>query len=229
VELAGRPLLFWQLQTLAAAGVGDLAVVCGYQSEQVKALAETGPTPFIAVENSRWADTNMLSSLLCAAEWAGGEECLISYSDIVYSVRHVRALMGDSRPLALTYDADWERLWRFRNDGDPLLDAETFREEGGLLREIGARPENLDQVRGQYMGLLKLTSEGWKIWLERCDSLGSDVDHIDMTGFLRLMLADGLAVGAVSVHGAWCEVDSDRDLDIYEKALTAGTFSHDWR
>ena len=229
VELASKPLLFWQLEALAAAGANDLAVVCGYQSEQIKALATDAALPFTPLENLRWAETNMLSSLLCAAPWAGGQECLVSYSDIVYPARHVRALLADVRPIALTYDMDWETLWRLRNEGDPLADAETFRAEDGLLKEIGAKPQNLDQVRGQYMGLLKLSAEGWKIWLDRCAALGQAVDRTDMTGFLRLLLADDIDIGAVAVDGAWCEVDSDRDLELYENALAEGFFSHDWR
>lgn len=229
VELAGRPLLFWQLAALAEASVDEVAVVGGYHCEQIAALAASAPMPFALLENSRWAETNMLSSLLCAADWAGGGDCLISYSDIAYPAGHLLALRRDPRPVALTYDTDWERLWRLRNDDQPLADAETFRQEGGLLREIGARPRSLAQVQGQYMGLLKLTAVGWKIWLDRCGALGPAVDRTDMTGFLRLLLADGVEIGAVAVEGAWCEVDSDQDLERYEAALAAGSFSHDWR
>lgn len=229
VELAGQPLLFWQLAALAEAGATDAAVVCGYQSGQIKALADKGPLKFQPLENPDWASTNMLSSLLCAADWAGGEECVISYSDIVYPARHVRALVTNDSPVALTYDHDWEKLWRLRTEGRPLNDAETFREEGGRLLEIGGKPQSLDQVRGQYMGLIKLTGDGWRLWLDRCAALGPDVARTDMTGFLRLLLADNVFIGAVPVDGAWCEVDTDRDLELYEAALDAGNFSHDWR
>jgi choline kinase len=138
-------------------------------------------------------------------------------------------LAASHHQVALSYDKDWQKLWSLRNNGNPLEDAETFLAEDDLLLEIGAKPQNLEQVRGQYMGLLKLTPEGWHIWLDRCRSLDSAVDTTDMTGFLRLLLADGVQIGAVPVDGAWCEVDNERDLALYEAALAAGTFSHDWR
>ncbi|UQZ91343.1 hypothetical protein C4J81_18775 (plasmid) [Deltaproteobacteria bacterium Smac51] len=228
-ELAARPLLYWQLEALSQAGAGEIAVVSGYQSGKIKELAGSGPAPFTALENVRWAETNMLASLLCAADWAGGEECLISYSDIVYPAAHARQLMGDKNPVALTYDLQWEKLWSLRSGGDPLFDAETFRAEGGLLKDIGLKPQSLDEVRGQYMGLLKLTATGWRIWLETCRAMGQAVDRTDMTGFLRKLLAEGVKIGAVPVSGAWCEVDTDGDLEKYEAALAAGNFSHDWR
>lgn len=228
VELAGRPLLSWQLQALSQAGANDIAVVCGYKSEMIKALAG-GETPFTPIENARWAETNMLASLWAAFGWAAGEECLISYSDIAYPSRHVTRLMACRLPIALTYDNEWEKLWRFRQGGNPLDDAETFRETGGVLEDIGRRPQSLDEVRGQYMGLLKVTPEGWATWRAKCESLGPRLDTTDMTGFLGLLLRDGAKIGAVAVQGAWCEVDSESDLELYEAALAKGTFSHDWR
>ncbi|MDR2605621.1 MAG: phosphocholine cytidylyltransferase family protein [Desulfovibrio sp.] len=229
VVLAGRPLLFWQSAALAAAGVDRIAVVLGYRGDMVRSLVPELPVPCVTLENPRWATTNMLSTLHCAAAWIDGEECVISYSDIVYPAGHVRALMSAEQPVALTYDRQWERLWRLRNNGNPLEDAETFQEKNGLLQEIGGKPDNVDQVRGQYMGLLKLTSEGLRIWFDRCRALGTAADLTDMTGFLRLLLSEGAQIGAVPVDGAWCEVDSGGDLECYETALRDGTFSHDWR
>jgi choline kinase len=227
--LAGQPLLFWQLSALASAGADPVAVVVGYRGDMIEAAALDLPVSFVTIENPRWSETNMLATLLCAAAWIGAEECLISYSDIVYPARHIRALMSAAHPIALTYDRRWERLWSLRNNGNPLEDAETFREDNGILLEIGDKPESLDQIRGQYMGLLKLTPEGLGIWFDRCRALGAAVDTTDMTGFLRILLSDGIPVGAVPVDGAWCEVDSDKDLELYEAALHNGTFSHDWR
>jgi choline kinase len=229
IELAGCPLLFWQLSALSSAGADTVAVIVGYRGAMITELIPEAPMSFMTLENPRWAQTNMLSTLLYAADWAAGEDCLISYSDIVYPARHVKALKAAGLPIALTYDREWETLWRLRNNGNPLQDAETFREEEGLLKEIGGRPKELSQVQGQYMGLLKLTSEGWSLWLDHCRILGAAVDTTDMTGFLRLLLADGVRIETVPVDGAWCEVDSGKDLDIYEAALANKTFGHDWR
>ncbi len=37
MELAGRPLLDWQLDALARAGIDDVSVVTGYRAEQIAA------------------------------------------------------------------------------------------------------------------------------------------------------------------------------------------------
>jgi choline kinase len=226
--IAGKPLLFWQLEALDRAGVDDLAVVCGYRSETIAALVDAAPVRFDVLTNPCWAETNMLSTLYCAADWAVGGECVVSYSDILYPADHVRALMAAAQPLAITYDTEWEDLWRLRQE-DPLTDAETFRQEGGRLLEIGAKPESLDQVQGQYMGLIKIDPEGWRVMRRRREELGERLNKTDMTSFLGGLLSEGVEIGAVAVAGRWCEVDSEKDLRAYEAALETGTWGHDWR
>lgn len=103
----------------------------------------------------------MVSSLACAAEWLRDGLCLVSYSDIFYNARAVMALMESPASLAVTYAANWRALWE-RRIGDPLVDAETFRmNPNGTLAEIGNKPKTVEEVEGQYMGLLLFTPKGW--------------------------------------------------------------------
>lgn len=232
VELAGKPLLHWQLSALRRAGINRILVVRGYLAGRIQASAATGS--FETAENPRWEQTNMLSTLLCADEFArkgfalGVERLIVSYSDIVYHSGHVCALLSCPNDIAITYDTEWEALWRLRF-GDPLLDAETFRQENGLLREIGGKPGSLTDIHGQYMGLLSFNQAGWNTMMQLCAELGEDVDKMDMTGFLRLLLSKSIEVGAAPVAGKWCEADSGADLQVYENALARGDWPHDWR
>lgn len=228
VELGGRPLLFWQLAALREAGVSDIAVVCGYKGEQLIELSarEGG---FTCVMNPRWESGNMVSSLLCATAWAQGDECVVSYSDILYPADHARALLACREPLALTYDTLWEKLWSLRF-ADPLDDAETFREQSGLLREIGGKTRDPADIQGQYMGLFRLRPEGWRAVEALCSRQGVEVEKLDVTSMLRLLLERGLPIGAVPVAGRWCEVDNGDDLALYRRLLAeGGGWSHDWR
>ena len=50
---------------------------------------------------------------------------------------------------------------------DPLLDAETFKlSSDGSLLEIGNKPRNVEEVEGQYMGLLRFSPRGWSEFLK---------------------------------------------------------------
>lgn len=212
VELRGKALLDWQLDALRQAGIDTLGIVTGYKRAL---LTGRDLTEF---HNPRWAETNMVSSLACAQEWLQAEPCIVSYSDIFYSFAAVQSLMTCRAPLAVTYDPNWLRLWTKRF-GDPLLDAETFLlSADNTLREIGNRPRSVDEVQGQYMGLLRFTPEGWAEVLRIRSGLSAkQCDTMHMTGTLQMIIEAGrVAVTAVPYAGEWGEVDSAEDLTIYQ-------------
>jgi choline kinase len=212
VELKGKALLDWQLEALMDAGITDIAIVTGYKREL---LANRGLVEFY---NSRWAETNMVSSLACAQEWLRVEPCIVSYSDIFYSPIAVKCLMDCHASLAVTYDPNWLELWTQRF-GDPLLDAETFRlTTEHTLAEIGNKPKSVDEVQGQYMGLLRFTPKGWAEVLRIRSTLTSvQCDNMHMTGTLQKVIDSGrLAINAVPYTGEWGEVDFVDDLDAYQ-------------
>jgi choline kinase len=212
VELRGKPLLEWQLESLRAAGISDIAVVTGYKREL---LAERGLSEF---HNPRWAETNMVSSLACAESWLQGEPCIVSYSDIFYSPVAVQSLINSDATLAVTYDPNWLQLWTERF-GDPLLDAETFRLTAThTLAEIGNKPQSVDDVQGQYMGLLRFTPEGWaEVVRLRAELSPQQRDSMHMTNTLQRVIDAGrVPIEAVAYTGEWGEVDSSEDLSVYQ-------------
>ncbi|WP_426206658.1 phosphocholine cytidylyltransferase family protein [Pseudomonas sp. TWP3-1] len=212
VELRGKPLLEWQLESLRAAGISEIAVVTGYKRAL---LADKGLSEF---HNPRWAETNMVASLACAEAWLAGQPCIVSYSDIFYSPTAVQSLMTNQASLAVTYDPNWLALWTQRF-GDPLLDAETFRlNSDQTLAEIGNKPQTVDEVEGQYMGLLRFTPEGWaEVVRLRSELTPSQCDQMHMTNTLQRVIDAGrVPIEAVPYTGEWGEVDSSEDLSAYQ-------------
>ena len=214
VELHGRPLLEWQLAALRGAGIEQIAIVTGYKREL---LSNRGLVEF---HNPRWAETNMVASLACAQEWLRSEPCIVSYSDIFYEASAPHLLMETIAELAVTYDPNWRVLWESRFE-DPLSDAETFKMDGQrVLLEIGQKPTQIEDVQGQYMGLLRFTPAAWG----KVESLLTTPDarlrdKLDMTGMLQCLIAGhGAKILALPYSECWGEVDSAEDLAVYEKS-----------
>lgn len=208
VKLNGKPLLEWQLGAIRQAGINEIAVVTGYKREL---LASFGLVEF---HNPRWADTNMVSSLACATEWLKTESCLVSYSDIFYDASAVSALMDCAASLAVTYDLNWQELWERRFE-DPLVDAETFRlNSNGTLAEIGNKPKTIEEVEGQYMGLLRFTPVGWEeVARIRSGLQQLERDRMHMTATLQKVIDAGyIEILGVPYRGRWGEVDTESDL-----------------
>jgi choline kinase len=216
VEMAGRSLLDLQIAALRGGGASDIAAVRGYRGDK---LEGRGLTLF---DNPRWAATNMIVSLRCAATWLRASPCLVSYSDIFYPAETVRRLIASPGDLLLSYDPNWLDLWKARFD-DPLSDAEAFRLDGRRLIEIGGRANSVGEIEGQYMGLLKFTPIGWEQMEGHLAALApAVVDKLDVTGLLSRLIAAGVAVHAVPTAPGWGEVDSETDLAYYAEKIATG-------
>jgi choline kinase len=225
--IAGKTLLQWQLESLRAAGISDILVVRGYRMEML-----TGD--FKTVENLCWEQTNMAASLTCAEEWLASGPMIVSYSDIVYHPDHIRVLGSSKASVAITADRLWLDLWRLRTN-DPLADAEKFREREGFLLEIGGKPATVEEIQGQYMGLLFFQPSGWTELHEVYRRLNREKQaRLDMTAWLNLALEESIAINIRYVEGRWCEVDCQNDLIAYERKLRRvdsayESWTHDWR
>ena len=221
---AGRTLLEWQLDALYAADIRDIAVVRGYRAETIN------PLDCILFDNPHWAVTNMVSTLTYASQWLERYDCIVSYSDIVYHPKILGCLSTHPGDIVISYDKEWLSLWSERFES-PLDDAETFRiQNSGTLEAIGARAKSAYDIQGQYMGLLKITPFGWHRVKGILDHLSKDqCDRLDMTSMLQLLIESGMHIDTSPTNGRWCEVDSEKDLRIYEKNLTNPNWLHDWR
>jgi L-glutamine-phosphate cytidylyltransferase len=218
VELHGRPLLERQVAALTRGGVEEVAVVRGYRRDM---LAFQGLAHF---DNPRWAETNMVCSLAAAREWLRSGPVIVSYADIFYRAELVRRLVAAPGALVISYDRSWRELWS-RRFADPLADAETFRIDGtGRLLEIGGKTTRIEDIGGQYMGLLKFTPEAWRIIETSLESMEDAArDRLDMTSLLRrLLAAHALPIATLPTDGQWGEIDNPSDVELYETMLGAG-------
>ena len=207
--LHGKSLIQWQLDALRSAGIHDISIVRGY-------LAESFDFDLHYFDNPRWSETNMVLSLAAAEPWLREDSCIISYSDIVYSADSVARLRESDGDIVITYDPSWRQLWELRFD-DPLSDAETFRLQGDRVVEIGGRANTIEEIEGQYMGLLKFTPKGWSAMSSFLRRHSSEVqDRMDMTTLLRGAIENGIELLSVPIEDRWYEVDTDSDRQKYE-------------
>jgi L-glutamine-phosphate cytidylyltransferase len=218
VELEGKSLLDRQLAALRRGGVEEIAIVRGYRAET---LNVPGLSYF---ENERWAQTNMVMSLAAAAEWLRSGPVIVSYADIFYRGELVRALADTAGALVISYDRAWRQLWT-RRFADPLSDAETFRiDSGGNLLEIGGKTTRIEDIEGQYMGLLKFTPAAWSAVEALLAPLDPPIrDRLDMTGLLRrLLAAKTIPITTLGTEGQWGEIDNPGDVVLYQSLIREG-------
>lgn len=213
VEVDGISLLERQLAVLRSEGVDSVTLIGGYRAEMLKR-----PDATLRL-NPRFHETNMVWTLFSAEDELQGD-LVLAYGDIVYSRDVLRALLASTADIAVAIDLDWELYWRERNE-DPLDDAETLRmDSDGHILEIGQKPTSLEQIEGQYMGLMKFSPAGLRTLREAfyqaraAGSIrGKSPEKAYMTDLLQLLVDQGNDLLAVKVHGGWVEVDTVGDLE----------------
>lgn len=214
--LAGRPLLDWQRDALAAAGLSRRWLIVGHRAECI--VPQPGETLLAGCPEGGPIDSLWQ---LPAGELQRG--FLMSYGDIVYRPQVVDAVQRAGGDIVIAADRQWHALWSLRFD-DPLADAERFRWDGRRVLAIGGRAARADDIEAQFIGLLKCSSRGVAL-LGALRRAGDDT-----TRLLARAIDAGVAVYAVGIDGGWCEVDSRSDLARYRVRLRArARWTHDWR
>jgi L-glutamine-phosphate cytidylyltransferase len=212
VEIKGVSLIDRQLAVLKSEGLDNIMMIGGYKSEMLERYG------IKLRSNPRYFETNMVWTLFCAEDELDGD-VVVSYGDIVYSQEILKALLESKADIAVTIDKEWEHYWRARNE-DPLDDAETLKlRENGTIKEIGRTPKSLDEIEGQYMGLMKFSAKGVvkikKIFhkaVKNRELQGKSVENSYMTDLLQSVIDSGFPIQAVPIFGGWIEVDTVDDL-----------------
>ena len=218
VKLCNKTLLERQISTLRANGISDIAVVTGYLGEQIKKLG------FNCFHNSDYSSTNMVYSIFKALPFLEKKgDLLISYGDIIYEQSNLKKIINSNAAINVMVDMEWLRYWKLRFS-NPLSDAESLiLDDDCSIKELGLKTQNYNNIQGQYIGLIKIREDKVKDFIKFYNDLGKnspssvfDFSNMFLTEFIQLLIDSGWEVKATCIRGGWLEVDSYKDLKIYE-------------
>lgn len=212
-KIGSLSLLERQIASITTAGIKDISIVTGYLAEELSGLNLT------KYHNQNWQSTNMVMSLMEADDLLTNYECIVSYSDIFYETNAISMLVKSNFQTAITYDPKWLEKWSQRYE-NPLEDAETFRiQDNQLLIEIGNKPNTIEEVAGQFMGLIKISPGEWnkiKNYFYKQDE--QIRKQIQLTHLLNGLIQNQIIeIAGIPFTGIWGEIDTKKDLEFYEK------------
>ena len=216
VELAGKSLLEHQLDTLSECGITDIHVIGGYYADQLV------NAKYKLHQNYNYNNSNMVHTLFVAMEeLTGREDIIISYGDIVYQKNVLQKLIDLDAPISLVIDRAWLSYWKTRME-DPLTDLETLKlDNTNKIIEIGKKPQNLSEIDGQYIGLIKVNAQfvtklknTWQNMDKDILYDGKDYDNMYMTSYLQMLINLGWDIRATFIENGWAEIDCLADLDV---------------
>jgi choline kinase len=212
IPFAGKSLIKWQVEALAANGITDIAVVTGFKTEMVEAeLAQMQGVTARALFNPFYHVADNLGSCWMAREEMAGEFIILN-GDTLVAPEIVGRLVGNaSAPITVTVDV------KDSYDADDMK----VQREGDRLLAIG-KTLSAEQANAESIGMLAFSAEGGARFRSRVEMMMRTSAGVS-NWYLKAidMLAPEGIVGTVSIEGLpWAEVDFPQDLEIAE-ALAA--------
>jgi L-glutamine-phosphate cytidylyltransferase len=212
IKLKGKTLLERVVENFNENKIIKIHVVTGYKKNKII-------LPSIKkIFNRKWNRSSIMTSLLCCNKILRKNNCIISYSDILYTKKNIEALKKMKGDICLLSNNNWKKIWkqRFTN---PLSDLETFKVKNNQLTSIGEKPLNTKDIQGQYMGLIKITPNGWKKMVKHIDIYyNNKINHLDITNFLSTFIKNKKnKVFVKKINSWWFEIDNQKDLMVAKK------------
>ncbi|MCA9321293.1 MAG: phosphocholine cytidylyltransferase family protein [Planctomycetes bacterium] len=203
LEVAGRPIVQWQVDTLLEAGIKDVMVVVGHGAEKVEALMKPYGARVRCLYNPFHAVSDNLASCWVARNEMDGDFILLN-GDTLFEVSVVRRLLEAERAINVTIDRK------------PIYDADDMKVhvQGDRLMNIGKTlsPEKSD---AEAIGMILFRRPGALAFREALDRAMRRPDGLKHW-YLKVVDAMAAAddvVGVCSIEGMrWAEVDTRDDL-----------------
>jgi len=212
VKFKGKTLLERVIENFNENKIKKIHVVTGYKRNKI-----TLPN-IKKIFNLKWNRSSIMTSLLCCNKILKKKNCIISYSDILYTKKDIEVLKKMKGDISLLSNNNWKKLWKQRFV-DPLSDLETFKLKNNQLINIGEKPKSIKDIQGQYMGLMKITPNGWKKIVKHIDIYYKNkINHLDITNFLSTYVRNKKnKIFVKKVNTSWYEIDNQKDLIVAKK------------
>lgn len=205
IEVDESTILDHQLEALRMAGIYDVAIVVGYEKEQiidhVKQRSRSNQQKIHLIENRSFAITNNIYSLWLALEWLAGDSFVCLNADVIFDPQILCSAVESRAPVAMIVDP----LWRDETMKVIIAGDRVLRMSKKISRE---------EFSGTYIGITVFSRAIQKTFFAKMEDLISRGQLNQFFNVAVQELADeGVHVGLTSTDGLpWAEIDDPLDL-----------------
>jgi len=213
IEVDHTTILDHQLDALSMVGINDVAIVVGYEKEQIIAHvnARTLLSPRIRfIENPAFAITNNIYSLWRALEWVCGDSFIVLNADVIFNPEILDVAVRPYAPISMIVDP----LWRDETMKVVILDDHVIRMSKNISRE---------EFSGTYIGITvfsKAIQERFFHKMQDVIAAGRVNEFFNVA--VQELANEGVPVGYTSTVGLpWAEIDDPVDLTFAQHSVFA--------
>lgn len=215
VEYKKKSIIDYQLELFKKKKINKIFLVAGYKRNKIT------KKNLRVIKNERYKTTNMVYSLFKLKKlFNGKEDILISYGDIIYKENVLEKIIKSKNNFSTIIDKNWLIYWKKRMS-DPISDAESLiLDKKNYILDIGQKVSSLKKIKGQYIGLTKIskniTKKILKIWEEinKGKKNKKKIENLYLTDFFRILIKKKIRLKAIFIKRNWLEFDTKKDLKI---------------
>ena len=204
IEVDNSTILDHQLDALSTVGINDVAIVIGYEKEQIIAHvnARTLFSPRIRfIENPAFAITNNIYSLWLALDWLRGDSFIVLNADVIFDPEILDVAVRPHAPISMIVDP----VWRDETMKVVILEDHVIRMSKNISR---------DEFSGTYIGITvfsKAIQDRFFHKMEDVIAAGRVNEFFNVV--VQELANEGVPVGYTSTDGLpWAEIDDPVDL-----------------
>ncbi len=206
IEVDDKTILDHQLDGLLRAGIEQIAIVVGYEKQQIMRHVHGRighrRTPKIEfIENPAFAITNNIYSLWLARDWIGGDGFVCLNADVIFDPQVLISAVKTDSPVSMIVDPEW------RDETMKVIIS-----NGRVVRM--SKKISKQEYSGTYIGITVFDQAVNALFFARMQSL---VEAVRVNEFFNVavqeLVDEGLSVGFTTTLGApWAEIDDPLDL-----------------
>lgn len=209
IEVDNATILDHQLEALSMAGINDVAIVVGYEKEQIidHVMNRKLRAPRIHfIENPAFAITNNIYSLWLALEWLRGDGFVVLNADVIFDADVLEVAVRTNTPLSMIVDPLWrDETMKVIIQGDRILQ---------MSKNISR-----ERSSGTYIGITIFSRTIQSRFFDKMNaviSAGRVNDFFNVA--VQELVDEGVHVGYTSTDGlAWAEIDDPTDLSFAQQ------------
>ena len=179
------------------------------------------------IHDNEFQNHDVLGSLM-ASKSIMNDDVLISYSDIVFDENILQSMLDYKGDIGIAVDLNWKKKYVARTQ-HPKSEADNVLMENNKILKIkkNITESNHKQNLGEFIGLMKLSKNGAKVFVERFNHLmkfhegkfhdAPSVKKAYLTDMLQELIDSGIVVEPIIINGKWCEIDTLQDLQLARK------------
>ena len=204
IEVDNTTILDHQLEALSMVGIQDVAIVVGYEKEQIIAHVNARKLltqKIVFIENSAFAITNNIYSLWLALDWLRGDSFIVLNADVIFDPEILDLAMRPQAPISMIVDP----LWRDETMKVIIVDDHVTKMSKKLSRE---------EFSGTYIGITvfsKSVQTRFFRKMEAAIAAGRVNEFFNVA--VQELANEGVPVGYTGTDGLpWAEIDDPVDL-----------------